>query len=172
MKGRMLLAVLAVSTLGISSIQNYEGFSEITYKDVGGIPTIGYGSTEGVKLGDRIDEKGATRRLIHELDTKYHNGINRCIRVPLNQSEYDAYISLTYNIGINAFCKSTLVKKLNQLDYVGACKEILRFNKVKKKVKEIEIINGVEQEVWVTKAVPVKGLTNRRQSEYKLCLTQ
>jgi lysozyme len=59
-------------------------------------------------------------------------------------------VSLSYNIGTGAFCNSTLVKKLRTYDYEGACKEILRWDKFK--------------------GEPLKGLTHRRQREYKLCM--
>ena len=61
-------------------------------------------------------------------------------------------MSLTYNIGEGAFCKSTLAKKLNAYDYEGACKEILKWDKFKGK--------------------PLKGLTNRREREYAKCIGQ
>lgn len=147
---RIKISLLSVSMLGLIAITQYEGFRNATYLDLGGVPTIGYGSTENVNIGEIIDEGGARRRLISELDTKYQVGINKCIQVPLNQFEYDAYISLAYNIGTGAFCKSTLVKLLNQEKYEEACKQILRWNKVKGK--------------------EITGLTNRRKSEYQLCV--
>jgi lysozyme len=64
--------------------------------------------------------------------------------------EFQAYVSFTYNVGETAFCKSTLTKKLNALDYAGACKELLKWDKVK--------------------GVTVKGLTSRRQDEYRTCI--
>jgi lysozyme len=69
--------------------------------------------------------------------------------VPISQNEYDAYLDFTYNVGIGNFCHSTLNKKLNAGDYIGACKELLKWDKV----------NG--------KALP--GLTKRRQEEYEKC---
>jgi lysozyme len=86
--------------------------------------------------------------LLKNLD-KYGNGIKACINVPLYQYELDAFVSLAYNIGINAFCNSTLVKKLNAGDYAGACEQIMIWDKFKGK--------------------PLKGLTNRRSEEYKTC---
>jgi lysozyme len=72
------------------------------------------------------------------------------VKVPLYQHEYDAYLSLSYNIGPTAFCKSTLVRKLNQQDYSGACAQILRWNRAGGEV--------------------VRGLSIRREAEYKQCL--
>ena len=64
--------------------------------------------------------------------------------------EFSAFVSLTYNIGEGAFCRSTLVKKLNAGDYEGACKEILRWDRFQGK--------------------PLRGLTLRRQDEYRQCM--
>jgi lysozyme len=81
---------------------------------------------------------------------RFEGAIKQCVKVPLKQNEYDSYLSLSYNIGSNAFCKSTLVKKLNLGDYEGACKEILRWDKAGGRV--------------------VRGLTIRREKEYKQCM--
>ena len=62
-----------------------------------------------------------------------------------------SFLTLAFNIGTGAFCKSTLVRKLNLYDYEGACQEILKWDKYKGR--------------------PLKGLTNRRKDENKLCLT-
>jgi lysozyme len=80
---------------------------------------------------------------------KFEGALSRCVTAPLHQYEYDAFVSLSYNIGASAFCGSTLVKKLNSGDYAGACAEILRWDKFQGK--------------------PLRGLTLRRQSEYELC---
>lgn len=147
---RTAIGALVASAMAIGTITQWEGFRSEAYVDMAGVPTIGYGSTKDVKIGDRIDEKGARMRLIFEARDIYGVALNNCVKVPLNQSEYDAYISLMYNIGSTAFCRSTLVKKLNQGDYTGACEQIKRWNKVKGK--------------------EIQGLTNRREAEYKLCI--
>jgi lysozyme len=81
---------------------------------------------------------------------KFEGAMKTCVHVPLYQYEYDAYISLEYNIGSGAFCGSTLVKKLNAGDYDGACREILRWDKFKGR--------------------PLPGLTARRHREYEQCI--
>ena len=73
----------------------------------------------------------------------------KCIHVPVTQGEYDAYLDFTYNVGTFAFCTSTLNKKLNAMDYEGACKELLNWTKAGGKV--------------------LPGLVKRRQDEYKQC---
>jgi len=68
----------------------------------------------------------------------------------LFQYEWDAYVSWAYNVGAAAACKSTLVKKLNRSDYVGACNELLRWNRAGGRV--------------------LPGLVKRRKAERNMCL--
>jgi lysozyme len=151
-KPLLALTVTAAATAGISK---HEGFREAAYTPVvGDVATIGGGTTvypdgSRVKIGDKITRKQAEEYLMHDLG-KFSTAIKSCVKVPLSQNEFDAYLSLTYNIGSNAFCKSTLVKKLNTFDYEGACKQILIWDK----------FNG--------KAL--RGLSERRKQEYDLCI--
>jgi lysozyme len=148
-KTRVSAAALVISVAGLFSISSHEGFRSKAYRDPVGIPTIGYGETKGVQMGDTITQKDALDRLKTSAD-EHGRGMARCIKVPISQNEYDAYLSFTYNVGVGKFCGSTLVKKLNQGDYPGACKELLKWDKAGGKV--------------------LPGLTKRRQHEYKLCL--
>ena len=148
---RRLIGGLVLSAAGLVGILSHEAFKSQAYHDVVGVDTIGFGTTEGVKDGDKITVEQALIRALNDV-SKFEGALKKCVVVPLNQNEYDAYISLSYNIGSGAFCKSTLVKKLNQLDYAGACSEILRFNKAEGKFN--------------------KGLDNRRREEYDLCIKQ
>jgi lysozyme len=148
--GRNAVAALVLSASALIGIALHEGYMGEAYIPVpGDVPTIGFGSTSGVKMGDKITPPRALVRLLDDVNS-HSNGIKACINVPLYQHEFDAYSSLAYNIGVGAFCKSTLVKKLNAEDYPGACKEILRWNKFKGK--------------------PLRGLTIRREGEYKQCM--
>ncbi len=147
---RIAVGSLAVSAAALVGIALHEGYRDEAYIPVkGDVPTIGFGKTEGVKQGDKTTPTRALVDLLEDID-KHTDGIKKCIKVPLYQYELDAYSSLAYNIGVNAFCSSTLVRKLNQGDYDGACKEILRWDKFKGK--------------------PLAGLTKRRQSEYRKCM--
>jgi len=110
--------------------------------------TIGFGSTGGVKAGDTIKPPQAVARALVDVQ-RFEGALKQCVKVPLHQYEYDAYISLSYNIGSKAFCGSTLVKKLNAGDYAGACQQVLMWDK----------FNGK----------PLAGLTKRRQAEYEQC---
>ena len=115
----------------------------------GDVPTIGFGTTGGVKLGDKTTPVKALERALTDVNS-FEDALKKCVTVPLHQYEYDAYISLSYNIGSSAFCNSTLVKLLNSGNYEEACKQILRWDKFQGK--------------------PLRGLTIRRQSEYKQCI--
>lgn len=157
-KTRFAIGALALSASGLIGILGYEGYSDTAYIPVPGDKvTIGFGSTEGVKLGDTITPEKAIERAYRDI-TKTESAIHKCVHVPLSDGEYSSFVSLAYNIGTSAFCSSTLVKKLNARDYEGACKEILRWNKQKR------VINGKSQ------YVEIKGLTLRRKKEYQMCM--
>ncbi len=146
---RIKVAALSASAVALVGLAVHEGYRENAYLDIVGIPTIGYGTTDGVKLGDRTDPIKALQRALSDMQ-KFEGAIKQCVSVPLHQHEYDAFLSLSYNIGARAFCNSTLVRKLNAYDYKGACDEILRWNKAGGRV--------------------VNGLTIRRQKEHQQCL--
>lgn len=147
---RLVPTSLVLTAAVIVGIAVEEGFVGQAYTPVkGDVPTIGFGTTSGVKQGDTISPERALVRLLNDAD-KFTQAVKRCAPVPMYQYEFDAYISLTYNIGPTAFCNSTLVKKLKAYDYEGACKEILKWDKFK--------------------GQPLKGLTLRRQREYNLCI--
>lgn len=147
---RTKVAGLALSAAALVSIALHEGYSDRAYQPVpGDKQTIGFGTTEGVKPGDTITPPKALERALRDVQ-KFEGAIKDCVKVPLYQHEYDAYISFSYNIGSSAFCNSTLVKKLNAGDYEGACAEIRR---------------------WVMfQGKPLQGLVNRRETEYKKCI--
>ena len=147
---RTKLALLVVSGMSMIGIALHEGYVGHTYKDSVGVPTIGFGTTLGVKKGDTITVERALVKLGNNVQEK-EVAMKQCLGdVPLYQYEWDAYVSLTYNIGTGAFCKSTLVKKLKVSDYEGACKEILKWNKAGGRIND--------------------GLVKRRRDEYKQCI--
>ncbi len=147
---RRPLAVLVLSASALVGLALHEGYSDRAIIPVpGDKPTIGFGTTDGVQMGDRITPPQALSRALNDVQ-KFEGALKQCVKVPLHQHEYDAYISLAYNIGPTAFCGSTLVRKLNAEDYDGACKEILRWDRFK--------------------GQPLRGLTVRRQKEYLTCI--
>lgn len=147
---RTQVAALSLSAAALVGLVSHEGFRDEAYIPVAGdVPTIGFGTTENVKLGDKIDVVSALKRAVNDVN-KFEGALKQCVKVPLHQYEYDAYISLSYNIGASAFCSSSLVRLLNQEQYEEACKQILRWDKFK--------------------GQPLRGLTIRRQTEYKKCV--
>lgn len=157
--GRSAIAALALSGAGLVGIVLHEGYSDRAIIPVpGDVPTIGFGSTEGVKPGDTITPPKALQRALTDAG-KYEGALKRCVTAPLHQYEYDAFVSLSYNIGPAAFCRSTLVQKVNSGDYAGACAEILRFRFFKGRdcsLPEYRRTCG--------------GLWTRRQQENRQCL--
>lgn len=148
-QGKARLVGLTLSAAALVALVSYEGYSDRAIIPVpGDKPTIGFGTTGGVKIGDKITPPQALARVMRDVQTT-EKAIARCVKVPLYQYEFDAYASLTYNIGETAFCGSTLVRKLNGNDYAAACAEISRWNKFK----------GRE----------LRGLTTRRKAERAIC---
>lgn len=154
-KTRALIAGLVLSAGGLIGIASHEGYREAAYVPVpGDVATIGFGSTTNkdggkVALGQRTNPVAALKRLGEHIEV-FEDAVKRCAPVPMHQYEFDAYVSLTYNIGGQAFCKSTLAKKLIAYDYEGACKEILKWDKFK--------------------GNSLPGLTKRRMEEYNACI--
>lgn len=150
MNTRQTVAALTLSASALVGIVLHEGYRENAYIPVAGdVPTIGFGTTKGVKLGDKTTPEQALRTAHRDIQ-HFEGAIKRCVTVPLYQYEYDAYTSLAYNIGGTAFCGSTLVRLLNAGRYEEACKQILRWDKFQ--------------------GQPLKGLTLRRQDEYRKCI--
>ncbi len=137
-------------------ISKWEGIELDAYIDPVGIPTIGIGTTRypdgrAVMMGHRISEEQAWAFLLHDLQG-FAREVQRLISVSLNQNQFDALVSFTYNVGAGALESSTLRRKLNKNDYDGAANEFKRWNKGK--------VNGV------LKVLP--GLVNRRKDEEAL----
>lgn len=147
---RKPLAALGLSAVALVGIALHEGYSDRAYQPVpGDKPTLGFGTTEGVRMGDRITPPKALERALADIQ-KFEGALKDCVTVPLHQYEYDTYISFSYNVGSAAFCRSTLVKKLNSEDYDGACAELLRWT--------------------YFKGQKLRGLEVRRQQEYQQCM--
>ena len=151
-KIRISIAALSLSAVGLIGIANHESFVDHTYKDAVGVNTIGFGTTAGVKPGQTITPQRALIRLNDDVGV-FEREMRTCLGgVALYQHEWDAYVSLTYNIGSGAFCRSSIVRKLRRSppDYKGACESILLFNKAGGRV--------------------LTGLVKRRQAEYNQCI--
>ena len=120
---------------GINLIKSFEGLRLHAYKCPAGVWTIGYGHTKGVKKGDMITELKAETLLIIDLQSS-ENTINTLVKVPLTQNQFDALVSFVFNVGSGNFQKSTLLKKLNNKDYIGTSNEFKKWVYANKKVMQ------------------------------------
>ena len=156
---RRSLAALSLSAAALVGIVLHEGYSDRAIIPVpGDVPTIGFGTTSGVKLGDTITPPQALARALVDVQ-QFEGAIKTCVTVPLTQNEYDAYVSFAYNVGRRAFCQSTLVKKLNLGDFKGACDELLRWR----------FFQGKDCALPENRRL-CGGLVKRREAEYRQCL--
>lgn len=149
---KRLVALGASSVIAVSGaylVEPWESTKNQAYRDMVGIPTICAGYTVGVKMGDYKTDEECEEILAKEL-THFNSEMKKPVKVPLPEHMEVAYTSLVWNIGIGAWNSSTLLKKLNNKEYAEACKQILRWNKAGGRV--------------------VKGLQNRREAEYKVCM--
>lgn len=156
---RTTLAALSLSAAALVGIVMQEGYTDRAVIPVpGDVPTIGFGTTQGVKMGDTITPPKALARALTDVQ-KFEGALKQCVTVPLHQHEYDAFVGFSYNVGSGAFCRSSMVKKLNAGDYPGACREILRWTYFQGKdcaAPENARLCG--------------GLAKRRQDEYRQCI--
>ena len=166
---RIVIAALSLSAAGLVGLVGYEGYTDKAVIPIpGDVPTIGFGTTEGVQLGDKTTPPKALARALTDIG-KYEGALKTCVKVELHQREYDAFVSLAYNIGPTAFCRSTLVRELNQLEYESACNHITDF--VCGPATESTRAKPGEKCYSKTKPMRVvQGLVNRREAERKLCL--
>lgn len=118
---------MKTSQVGINLIKGFEGFRSTAYQDIAGIWTIGYGFTQGVKQGDIMTQDEADVRLAQEL-VPVENFINRLCTVVPTQNQFDAMVSLTYNIGVGNFEHSTVLADHNRSDFAGAQQAFLRWD--------------------------------------------
>lgn len=134
-------------SLAYDFIKGFEGERLEAYQCSAGVWTIGVGHTKGVKPNDRITE-GISKILFEQDLLAFKLEMLPLVKVEVTQGQFVALLSFVFNLGITSFKTSTLLKKLNQGDYVGASNEFLRWKYANGKV--------------------VKGLLNRRQAEKAL----
>ena len=124
---------MKISKDGLNLIKEFEGMKLTAYKCPAGIWTIGVGHTSAagppeVKPGMTITAQDALAILNNDLD-QYEDAVNRLVKVPLTQSQFDALVSFVYNVGVGAFQKSTLLKKLNAGQYDAVPAELMKWTK-------------------------------------------
>jgi lysozyme len=174
MKDRIMIAALSLSAAGLVGIVAHEGYVDTAMQPLPGDKlTIGFGSTtrpdgSPVQPGDKTTPTKALQQAARSIEVK-ESALKRCFAgIKLYQHEYDAYVSLSYNVGAGAVCESTIPQKLAALDYEAACRTILDFDRFRDKTKP-KVLNPRTNK-WEHPLVKVRGLTIRRQAEYRQCL--
>ena len=150
----MIRLARKTSDKGIGLIKEFEGCSLAAYRCPAGVWTIGYGHTgkvdgKAVSLGMRITQTKAAQLLREDL-ASFEAAVNAAVKTLITQNMFDALVSFSYNCGAGALRNSTLLRKLNAGDYLGAADEFPKWNKAGGKV--------------------LNGLVRRREAERKLFL--
>lgn len=117
-----------IATAGLRIIQVSEGLALKTYLCPAQVWTIGYGHTKGVKAGDTCTKEQAEAWLLEDCEDA-ERAVQRLVTVPINQNQFDALVSFTFNLGSGNLTASTLLRKLNSGDYVGAALEFSKWVK-------------------------------------------
>ena len=125
--------VCKMQTVNYEIIKEFEGLRLEAYKCPADVWTIGYGHTNKVKQGDAITTGEAEVLLALDVQ-EAERAVNAYVDVDINQNQFDALVSFVYNLGAGNFKSSTLLRKLNQGDYLGAANEFERWNKAGGKV--------------------------------------
>ena len=141
---------MKTSDAGKQIIKQFEGVRLNAYLDSVNIPTIGVGHIKGVKMGDTITMEEADDLLSEDLHSA-ETAVNNAVKVDVTQNQFDAMVSLAFNIGNTAFTNSTLLRKLNARDKAGAADQFLVWNRAGGRV--------------------IQGLSNRRAAERRLFLS-
>lgn len=129
---RVAIAALSLSAAGLVGIALHEGYTERAVRPLPtDVPTVGFGTTRRpdgspVQMWDVVTPPQALARALADVQ-RFEGALRQCVRVPLHQHEYDAYLSFAYNVGASAFCSSTMARRLNAGDYAGACSEFSRW---------------------------------------------
>lgn len=144
-KAAIAAALLIAVPLGAS----FEGLEKRPYYDVTGILTICYGETSGVHADD-VKTPAECRAMLETRMGSFAVAVQSLVKVPMTTERLAALTDFAYNVGTTKFSKSTVLKKLNAGDTVGACNELLRWR--------------------FAGPVELEGLKRRRMAERELCL--
>ena len=148
------------SVEGIRRIHESEGFKATAYFCPAGVPTIGFGTTKGVTVldvGYRIITMAEAMRLAALDLVGFEDAVNRLCKINPEQSQFDAMVSLTYNIGIGAFTNSSVLRAHNRGDFMAAGRAFALFDKHRKSKGGPLVVS--------------KGLTRRRAEESAIYLS-
>ncbi|OIN27385.1 lysozyme [Vibrio barjaei] len=148
---------LSVSENGLRHIANEEGCRLKSYQCSANVWTVGLGHTQGVTQKTRLTDQQVAEYFVTDIATA-QRVVNKHISQTPSQGEYDMMVSFVYNLGAGNFARSTLLKKFNQGDRVGACNEYLRW----------VFVNGKDCRLEQNSC---KGIAIRRKTEQKFCLS-
>lgn len=137
------------AALAVTLIGGFEGLRTTAYRDSVGIPTICYGETKGVRMGDTKTKAQCDAMFVKRLD-EFATKVEGCITRPMSDKTEVAFVSLAYNIGSGGFCSSSVVREYNKGNLKVACNKMELFNKAGGRV--------------------LFGLVKRRSAEASLCL--
>ena len=119
---------MKISEEGIALIKKFEGCKLEAYLDAVDVPTIAYGRTKDVKIGDICTQQQAEDWLEEEL-VEYEGYVNEAVKVELTQPQFDSLVSWTYNLGPSNLNRSSMLRVLNTSDYDNVPEQIMRWNK-------------------------------------------
>ena len=153
---------MELSENGLKIIKNFEGLRLTAYRDAAGVWTIGYGSTryhdgKQVRPGDKLADEIQADALFRNMLGQYESAVNQSVKAPINQNQFDALVSFSYNEGTGALETSTLLVKLNEKNYAEAAAHFLAWDEI------TDPKSG--------KKVVLETLVQRRKEESKLFLT-
>jgi lysozyme len=159
-KARYAAYLLTLSAAGLIAIATDEGYEPKAKPPLpGDKPTLGFGETKGVKAGDTTTPVRALIVLGQSADG-YQRGVAKCIKVPVSQNEFDAYVNFAYQMGVSNFCNAGFTKKLNAGDYRGACEGMAHHPNGKKAWSYFQgqYVEGIYQRRLRNRAACLEGL--------------
>ena len=110
-----------ISDIGLKKLKEFEGLRKEAYYDAAGVPTIGYGHTHGVRMGDVISEYWAEMFLkadLYDVEKQVDS-----LGLELNQPQFDALVSFAFNLGFYKLKTSTLLKTIKEGGSMRAIKK-------------------------------------------------
>lgn len=126
---------MQISDKGIAFVKRWEGFRPRVYRDLNGVATIGYGHAIDEEEVDKwrylVLDEPAAEILLHEDLAVAQRVVRKRVQVPLTQGQYDACVAFCFNVGIGAFGKSTLLRKINASEFDAAAAEFPRWCRIK-----------------------------------------
>tara|TARA_R100000234_G_scaffold58967_1_gene35612 strand:- start:1375 stop:1863 length:489 start_codon:yes stop_codon:yes gene_type:complete len=126
--GENKMEKMEISQEGIALIKKFEGCKLESYQCAAGVWTIGYGSTSGIKEGMEISQQRAEALLLEDVAV-FEEAVNKAVKVPLEQHEFDALVSWTFNLGPSNLNSSTMLKVLNDNKKSEVPAQMRRWNK-------------------------------------------